>query len=177
MSTFSRFAAATEPCSSDSNSTASTTGQPDLPDASPKSILAKSNHQNHSNCSPISLSIPRQPQNVSLKLQVDSEEIEKAAELAKQLGIPSDLLIPDPNRDNFNKSDFSSRKDSFTILARVQLLADYFHRRFFCTRRPNENPSKHNTIQIIKMQNQCYQSQQNLYQKVTNKIGLSSTQE
>ena len=126
MSTFSRFAAATEPCSSDSNSTASTTGQPDLPDASPKSILAKSNHQNHSNCSPISLSIPRQPQNVSLKLQVDSEEIEKAAELAKQLGIPSDLLIPDPNRDNFNKSDFSSRKDSFTILAGVQILTDKF---------------------------------------------------
>ena len=50
---------------------------------------------------------------------MDAEGLEKATELAKQLGISSDLLVPDPNRDNFNKSDFSSRKDSFTILAKV----------------------------------------------------------
>ena len=123
MSTFSRFAAATEPCSSDSNSTASTSGQPDLPDSSPKS-----NTQNQPNCSPISLSMPGQPRNVAIQLQVDSEGIEKAAELAKQLGIPSDLLIPDPNRDNFNKSDFSSRKDSFTILAKVHHMKALDHR-------------------------------------------------
>ena len=115
MSTFSRFAAATEPCSSDSNSTASTSVQADLPDSSPKS-----NSKNQPNGSPISLSIPSQTRNVALQLQVDAEGLEKATELAKQLGISSDLLVPDPNRDNFNKSDFSSRKDSFTILARVQ---------------------------------------------------------
>ena len=121
MSTFSRFAAATEPCSSDSNSTASTSVQADLPESSPKS-----NSKNQPNGSPISLSIPSQTRNVALQLQVDAEGLEKATELAKQLGISSDLLVPDPNRDNFNKSDFSSRKDSFTILARVENYEPYY---------------------------------------------------